>query len=82
LREKTKQKIKLKNPTPTTAINTPDHSHEQQDNRHNHFPNCCIPSEIVASMITDLTTYLKTNPEPKKPSLIMKFLLCSMKPEV
>jgi hypothetical protein len=72
LREKTKQnktknKTKQKDPTPTTAINTiPLHTHEQEEKRHNYFPNCCIPSEIVATMITDLTTYPKTNPKPRK----------------
>jgi hypothetical protein len=39
----------------------------KQEKRHNYFPNSCIPSEIVASMITDLTTYPKTNPKPKNP---------------
>jgi hypothetical protein len=102
LREKTKQKkpkTKQQNKTKqnkkiplTPQQSIPLHTHEQQEKRHNYFPNCCIPSEIVASMITDLTTYPKTNPKPKNPpkqnkkkknpSLIMKFLLCSMKPEV
>jgi hypothetical protein len=72
LREKTKQK-KPKTKKQNKKIPLPPqqsillHTHEQQEKRHNYFPNCCIPSEIVASMITDLTTYPKTNPKPKNP---------------